>query len=723
MLTKNNLSLPSEDRNEVDLGRLVGTVIDHKWLVTGITSFCAILGILYSLFSTPIYQTNALVQVEQNVGNQLVDNINSLITSSKPDSTAEIELILSRMVIGKTVKDLGLDVTVKQSYFPFFGEGWARLNNELPGEIAISRVAIPEEMYNVPLKLNVIDSQHYSLNDGNEIILKGEVNKISIKGAYTILVSGIKAKPGTIFLISKLPELSAINNIENNLVVQDTGKDTGVLSLVYTGPDRELIRKTLNSITQNYLLQNVERKSEEAEKSLGFLNIQIPNVRASLDDSENKLNAYRQQNDSVDLSLEARSVLESVVNIDSQLNALTFKEAEISKLYTKEHPAYKTLLENRKTLEDEKARLTQRISQLPKTQQEILRLTRDVDAGQAVYMQLVNKRQDLSIAKASTVGNIRIVDDAVTLPGTVKPQKAIIIAGSILLGIVISVLIIITKAILYRGVENPLELEEAGINVYASVPLSEWQRKKDREVRFKNGSKSQKLGVKELLALSNPTDMAIEAVRSLRTSLHFAMLEAKNNVLMISGASPSIGKTFISTNLSALIAQTEKRILLIDADLRKGYIHELLGLKNSSGLAELLSNQSTIEGSIQHTDIDGFDVITRGQIPPNPSELLMNNYFKSAIEFASAKYDFVIIDTPPILAVTDAAIIGNHVGTTLLVVRYGVNTMKEIEISIDRFAKNGTDVKGVIFNSVFKKASNAYGNYGYYAYEYKSNDK
>ncbi|AHF76511.1 Tyrosine kinase [Sodalis praecaptivus] len=721
MLNKNNFSVAKEDSNEVDLGRIFGSIIDYKWLIFSITSLAAILGILYTLFATPIYQADALVQVESTTGSQIIQNMNSLSLEAKPVSMTEIELIESRMVLGKTVDDLGLDVTLQQKYFPVLGKGWARLTGKEPGRIALSRLRVPSAMYNVPMTLVITDKQHYQLkNDDGDVLLEGQVDQFVNKGEYGLLVSGIDAEPGSEFEVVKHPTLGVINNIANNLLVEDKGKDTGVLSMTYTGPDKELIRKTLDSITQNYLLQNIERKSAEAEKSLNFLQTQIPKVRATLDDAENKLNTFRQQNDSVDLSLEARSVLDSLVNIDAQLNQLTFKEAEISKLYTKEHPAYRTLLENRKTLENEKSELSKQVSALPKTQQEILRLTRDVDANQAVYMQLLNRQQELNITRASTVGNVRIVDPAVTLPGQIAPKSALIILGSVVLGLVLSLIFIILRTILHRGVESPAELEEAGINVYASVPLSEWQQKVDREF---TQSGSRKRHSETLLALNNPSDPAIEAVRSLRTSLHFAMLEARNNILMISGASPSIGKTFISSNLAALIAQAGQRVLLIDGDLRKGYVHEMLGLNNQKGLTELLSNQTTLEASIQNSGVNHFDIITRGQVPPNPSELLMGNKLEEILAKASTLYDMVLIDTPPILAVTDAAVIGHHVGTSLLVARYGVNTLKEIEISINRFAQNGTEVKGVILNSVFKNARNAYSSYGYYEYEYKSEEK
>ncbi|STM16421.1 tyrosine kinase [Escherichia coli] len=280
-----------------------------------------------------------------------------------------------------------------------------------------------------------------------------------------------------------------------------------------------------------------------------------------------------------------------MVNIDAQLNELTFKEAEISKLYTKVHPAYRTLLEKRQALEDEKAKLNGRVTAMPKTQQEIVRLTRDVESGQQVYMQLLNKEQELKITEASTVGDVRIVDPAITQPGCAEteeradyprgdyPRPDALYRGVLL------------RSLFNRGIESPQVLEEHGISVYASIPLSEWQKARD-SVKTIKGVKRYKQS--QLLAVGNPTDLAIEAIRSLRTSLHFAMMQAQNNVLMMTGVSPSIGKTFVCANLAAVISQTNKRVLLIDCDMRKGYTHELLGTNNVNGLSEILIGQGDI---------------------------------------------------------------------------------------------------------------------------------
>lgn len=193
---------------------------------------------------------------------------------------------------------------------------------------------------------------------------------------------------------------------------------------------------------------------------------------------------------------------------------------------------------------------------MPETQQEVLRFSRDVDSGRAVYMQLLNRQQELNIAKSSAVGNVRIIDNAVTQPRPIKPNKLVIVLMGIFLGMLSSISLVLIRVFLRRGIESPEQLEALNINVYASIPVSESFVKNTSHVQ--SWRKREQDEVQGFLAVDNPADLAIEAIRGLRTSLHFAMLEARNSVLMISGASPNAGKTFISSNLAAVIAQTGK---------------------------------------------------------------------------------------------------------------------------------------------------------------------
>ncbi|HHB7341212.1 TPA: polysaccharide biosynthesis tyrosine autokinase [Klebsiella pneumoniae] len=709
VINKNSL----KEKDEIDLGRLIGEFIDHRKLIISVSSLFTLLALLYAIFATPIYQADALIQVEQKQANAILSNLSQMLPDSQPQSAPEIALLQSRMILGKTVDDLNLQTRIKQKYFPLIGRGFSRLSGEKSGIVTISRLYLPDNGKDESdLLLTVKDSNHYIIsNDDFEI--EGKVGELLDEKGISLKVDAIDAIPNTQFIITYVSRLKAITDLQEKLAVNDQGKDTGILTISMTGDNPQLIEKIVDSISENYLAQNIARQAAQDAKSLDFLSKQLPQVRSDLDQAEDKLNQYRRQSDSVDLSLEAKSVLDQIVNVDNQLNELTFRESEISQLYTKEHPTYKALMEKRKTLQDEKLKLNKRVSAMPETQQEILRLSRDVESGSAVYMQLLNRQQELNIAKSSAIGNVRIIDNAVTQPKPVKPKKIIIVLIGIFLGIVVSAGIVLLKVLLRRGIETPEQLEELGINVYASIPVAEaFARKKVNDKGWGNRNSEQS---QSFLAIENPADLAIEAIRGLRTSLHFAMMEARNNVLMISGASPNAGKTFVSSNLAAIIAQTGKKVIFIDTDMRKGYTHKLFNVKNDKGLSDILSGKSDINGAVRTIEQANFDYISRGAVPPNPAELLMHRRFGELLNWASERYDIVVLDTPPILAVTDAAIIGNYAGTTLLVARFELNTAKEIDISVKRFEQTGVNVKGCILNGVVKKASSYYG-YGYNHY-------
>ena len=332
---------------------------------------------------------------------------------------------------------------------------------------------------------------------------------------------------------------------------------------------------------------------------------------------------------------------------------------------------------------------------------------------------MMNKVQELDVIRAGTVGSVRIIDNAnANIDDPASPNKPLIVVAALVLGCLLGLAVIYTRHTLKRGIETPEAIEQLGLPVYASIPYS--RNQSESEKLFGRGSR--KIGESALLSIAHPTDLSTEALRSLRTSLHFAMIEAKNNILMISGPSPDVGKSFVSSNLAAVIAESGQRVLLIDGDMRKGYMHKIFNVKQKDGLSDLLSNRIAINDAIKKTEVDMLDFMSCGQFPPNPSELLMSHRFTTVLKQLGDLYDIVIIDTPPILAVTEAAIIGAHVGTSLIVARFGMNSAKELEATKRRFDLNGVPLKGVILNAVERKASN-YSSYGNYQYAYERPSK
>ncbi|MYM60728.1 polysaccharide biosynthesis tyrosine autokinase [Vibrio sp. OCN044] len=707
--------------DEIDLARLFALIIDGKWIIITATMLFAIFGIAFALLSTPIYKADALIQIEQKSSGGISAMVGDMgeLFAQESSATTEIEIIKSRMILSDTVDKFNLTTVVVPEYFPLVGKGFSRLMGVQPS-IHVAKFEVPSHIQALPHQIVVTahDKQSYQLVDQDGgVILSGYVGKWAKSDGYKLFVSELDAETGATFKISKRSSLEAIKWLKDNLSISERGKQTGIVELSFVGEDRAKIQSILNDISQNYFLQNVKRNSAEAEKSLAFLKDHLPSVKSDLNSAENKLNTYRQDNESIDLSLEAKSTLEVMVKLEAQLNELTFKESEISQRFTTDHPAYKSLLDKRQVLLEEKQRLNGQVQKLPKTQREILRMTRDVEVNQQIYIQLLNKVQELNIIKAGTVGNVRILDKAQAFDRAVKPKKALIVVLATMLGGMLSVAYVLLKAAFHKGIENPSDIEEIGLSVYASVPKSALQAEfiTKQIGRLKKRDSSAKM----LLAESNPLDLSIEALRGLRTSLHFAMLEAKNNVLMISGPAPNVGKTFVSTNFAAVVAKAGQKVLLVDADMRKGYLQQPFGLKAEDGLSDYLIGNLEYSSVIKSTDMDNLNIITRGVIPPNPSELLMHQRFTELVEWASDKYDLVIIDTPPVLAVTDPSIVGMHAGTTLMVTRFGVNSIKEIEAARCRFEHAGINVKGVIFNAVEQKAST---DYGYYSYAY-TNDK
>ncbi|MEM5512869.1 polysaccharide biosynthesis tyrosine autokinase [Pseudoalteromonas sp. AS84] len=722
---------------EIDLMALLGALLDRKYFIVAVTTLFMTIGVVYAVLSTPVYQATAMIQVE--AGSASVpgfDDVGGMLESTSAAVT-EIELLKSRSIIGEAVDALKLDITAEPKLFPFLGNRAYRKftpmeNGDLAepsfgavsyawgGEsINVFRFDVPRSAVNQEFTLVAQANNSLALlNDNGEQVLKGKIGDELKNDLFSLTVRTLNARPGTEFTIIHKDRLNTILNLQKEFVAEEEVKSSGIVNLSLESTNPNYAEKVLNKIADIYVRRNVERNSAEAQKSLEFLEVQLPEIKKQLEYAEQRFNDYQIKRQSINITLETQGVLEQVVKLETKLQELNLKRLELGRKFKKDHPTYQSIVEQIQAVESQKKELIGEVGNLPETQQELLRLKRDVEVSNQIYTLLLRKSQELDIVRAGTVGNVRVIDSAaVNHSKPVKPRKTLVVIIVTFLGVLFSVLLVLIQKAINRGVENPSEIEAIGIPVYASVPHSDYQ---DKLTGFAERARKNKTNKpKSILALDNPADLAIEALRSLRTSLHFAMMEAKNNVIAISGPSPSVGKSFISVNLASVLAQSGKKVLIIDADMRKGYLQTQFGLKWDDGLSDYLSGRLNLEQVTKPTKVEGLSVITRGQIPPNPSELLMHSNFSKLVEEVSAAYDIIIIDTPPILAVTDPAIVSAHCGTTLLVARFGQNHLREIELTRNRFEQNGTDIKGLVFNGVVKKASNAYGYYGYYNYEYK----
>lgn len=712
----------------IDLKELFFSLIAQWKLIALCIILSLVCALLYLRVTPDTYSVDALVQVEDSKGASaaLLGDLSQMIEQKSP-AQAEIEILKSRLVLGSVIKDLHLNIQISSTentlthrllsdpeYKTEYTKKSVIFKDDLKS-FEVREFEVPNYYLDKNLLLN-FDKQSLTLTDPEteEVILTVPLNQANhVTGPHGLWKVAIFTKDqlDATYNITNLSLPAAVNALSVNYSVAERGKLTGVLGLNYQGQDKEHITKVLNAILATYSAQNIERRSAESAQTLKFLDEQLPDLKKQLDDAERQFNKFRQQYNTVDVTKESELYLTQSITLETKKAELEQKQAEMAAKYTAEHPAMREINGQLAAINKQIGELNNTLKQLPDVQRQYLQLYREVEVKTQLYTALLNSYQQLRIAKAGEIGNVRVVDTAVEPVKPIKPRKLLVLILSLFVGGFIGTLIALLRNMLRTGIKDSGQIEnELDLPVYATVPRSPIQ-----ESRIKILKKKKSIPI---LAVKNSDDIAIESLRSIRTAIHFALANAKNNIIMIAGPSPEVGKSFISTNLATIFAQGDKRVLLIDADMRRGYMHKYFDVDVKPGLSELLSGQADLSQVLHKTQVANLDVITRGKSPTNPSEMLSSTQFKDLLEKFQTQYDHIIIDTPPVLAVTDGIIISQYTGVNLIVARYAKSHMKELELTINRFEQAGVKVNGFILNDIQRSSG---GGYGYnYAYAYKA---
>lgn len=725
------MSQTTNTEDTIDLKELFFSLI-AQWKLIALCILLSLICALLYLRATPdTYSVDALVQVEENKGASaaLLGDLSSMVEQKQP-AQAEIEILKSRLVLGNVIQHLNLDLKISGTENSFTDRLLSPHHYQTqyqPKSVVFKddEKAFDIRQFNVPsnfrdknLELRFIKDGQFSLTNTQteQVILIGKTNQANTlrtaDGLWNISIY-TQDQLNDVYLIQKQSLPAAVNNILANYSVAEKGKLTGILGLNYQGTDKTHITQVLNAILVSYSQQNIERRSAETAQTLKFLDEQLPELKQQLDVAEREFNKFRQQYNTVDVTKESELFLTQSVTLETQKAQLEQQVAEAGAKYTAEHPVMQQMNAQLGAINKKIGELNATLKELPDLQRRYLQLYREVEVKQQLYTALLNSYQQLRIAKAGEIGNVRIVDTAVEPIEPIAPKKLQILILSIFLGGFLGTLLALLRNMMRSGIKDSTQIEnELDLPVYATVPRSPVQESRINILKKKKNI--------PILAVKNSDDIAIESLRSMRTAIHFALSSARNNLITISGPAPEVGKSFISTNLATILAQSDKRVLIIDADLRRGYLHKYFNLDTQPGLTELLNGQQSLETVIRHTEVPGLSVISRGKSPANPSELLSSNQFKNLLEQMSEKFDHVIIDTPPVLAVTDGIIISQYTGVNLVIARYAKTQMKELELTLNRFEQAGVKVNGFILNDI-QRSSAGYG-YGYnYAYAYKAN--
>lgn len=699
--------MASKKKEETDLTELLKDVAKNWYIMLPCLVVAGIVGVFVSLWIRPVYQVDALLQIEsKNSKNSMgmMGGLGALFSNASPAET-EIELIRSRQVMGAAVEKMRLQYEAEPLNF------LDRLLHR-EGRLDLAQIEVPWD--SVP-KTDKIKEWEVEIKDStgrfdlydhlDKVVLSGEPGhtyKFPYAGdsaAFGIISCDVR--PGQRFVVRKRKRLDAISSFRSAFDVKEKGKKTGILEFTYQDiyPDRGMA--VLNEVASSYLRQNVEERNAEAQKTLEFLEKQLPDVKAQMDSSLMNLNAYRNRVGSVDVNAETQLVLQRRMKLQQDILALQQRKQEAIRLFHSEHPTVKTLEDQEDALKRELAGTASQVKKLPTTQQEVLKLTNEVEQSKILYTTMLNNIQQLRLVSAGEVGSVRIVDFAEKALRPTKPKPKLIVAVALFLGFLFGTLIISLKTKFSSGVKSASFIEkETGFTVYAKVPKGNPQ-----------GTKGTRP-----LAVVEPDDVAVESLRALRSSLEFSMMDDNGSVIGVSGLIPGVGKSFISVNLAALFAGLGKKVLLIDADLRKGRLHKEFGIKRGNGLSQVLLREVQVEEVIHPTEVENMFVIPCGNVPANPAELLGSKHYADLIERFKSEYDLVIVDTPPIMLVTDAALACRLAAQIVMVIEYNRHSIEAIQEGMSQILKgNSTAHASIVINKYEHSRTEGYGyKYGKY---------
>lgn len=723
MMQKPEVRAEEPQDDEIDLGALLGTLWANKLWIGG-SSFCAVVAAIgYLAITPPTYQADALLQIESGNSSMLAlsSSMSQLLGNEGSSTLAEMEILRSRQVLGRAVADLNLDWWAEPQRAPLIGHALTRYDLPIPDTgpfvawarkgdaISLSFLEVPPDWLGAKILVEKTGQDTFTLTLPDEATLDGKVGILLADPTrgFAIQIAQLEGRPGRLFNVAQMTELSAIGKLASGLTVSERGRQTGIIDIRLNGPDRTAAMAQLNAILRAYVAQNVSKSAAEAQKSLDFVESQLPIAEAAVKKADSDLNTYRSEHNSVDLEFETQSILTEVTTLEGRLRELSLKEEELKEKYRPNHPVYRQLLDERAALVARQTELQGGITTLPETQREIVNLTRSLEVAQSTYAALMARAQELRVMSASQIGSVRIIDDAATRGSPVAPNRNRVLGLGLIVGFLLGVGGVLVRNWSRRGIDSVAEIERLGLPVFATINLY-------------RGKVKAAEGRQPVLARDDPDDIVVEAFRSLRTSLHFGMLDATSKSLVLTSGAPGAGKSFVSANLACVAAQAGQKVCLIDADMRRGTLRKNFGMpKGLPGLADYLAETAELSSIIRDSGMANLSLITTGELPPNPSELLMRDRLKELIATLDGQFDLLIFDVPPLLAVTDAAIVGRHAGSVIAVARHNITPLGELDAVKKTLQTTGVPLKGVIFNAFDPRQMKPGGHYGYgYGYGY-----
>ena len=561
----------------------------------------------------------------------------------------------------------------------------------------------------------------------------------------------------------------AANRLKTGFQVTEVGKKTGIIRLSYKSTDPRRARDVVNTLAQVYQEHNVDFKSQEASKTLEFIANQLGTTQNDLDGAEKNLQAFKSTSGAVKLDADNADLVKRLAEIDSQLSALSLQKKELefstallrqairqgevhtataalqndlgtgpltarlaeldvqrqtllselseghpqvkalkaqidevqSKLLSIYEATLKGIARQEQALQQELGRYEEEFRKLPATERELGKLLRVTKVNADIYTFLLQKHEEARITKAATISNISVVDPAIIPDTPIKPQKL----KNLLLGLLLGLMLGAGLAFFVEYLDDTLKGgEEArrviGAPVLAVIPFIPPDAEQNTELHS------------AMISHLRPKSPIAEAFRSLRTSIHYSAINSDKKVLLTTSTFPGEGKTTISANLAITLSQTGAKVLVIDGDLRRPSLHTKFGHSKIPGLSEVLAGGVPVQSILHNTGIPNLSLLSAGTTPPNPSELLGSEKMANLLLSLRAEYDHIIIDAPPVLAVTDAPLLTSHCDLVIIVLETERVPVKAAQRMAEMLSNVHAPVGGIVINDKIGASNERYGYYG-----------
>ncbi len=701
------------DHSSYDLKEDLYTLYDSRWLIGTIAIVVTLVAALYALAATSEYEANLMIHVEEespNASKNVLSEASSLFETKKA-AIAQIELLRSRMVVSRALDNAQQYIEVQPSYLPIVGAWLAKRNGDRlsrPGlfgysgyvwgaeEAEMSMFEVPAPWLGRRFTLTALGNGRFRLADPDErAVFNGQVGQHhrwpTASGLIELKVGRLSANPGARFELRRSSRASMTRAIQNALVISEQGKLSGIIEVTLRGDNAFRTYHVLNEIGREYMRQNLARKTEEAEKSLAFLDQQLPILKRQLEQAEERYQRFRNANKTVDLPEEVRMRMAQTASARARRSDINKRRAELLLRYPEGHPMVALVDNERNEVEAEIRAINARLNTMPMLEQDETRLSRDIKVSSDLYTSLLNAAQQLRLTSMGRVSNVRLVDAPILPERPVAPNRPLIIALAAATGLFVGVVVAYMRKAVAGGIDDPKKIDHM-LNarvVYTTIPHSSCQARGMRRARG---------DYLPLLATSEPDDPAIKSLRSFRAALLFSMPQFRNNIVMLASPTHRGGTSFVIANLASVLAGSGKRVLLIDADVRNGQLYRYFGVGRDYGLTRAILSPATAGEVIHRGVADKLDFIAAGEVPLDDAEVLLHPNFGNFLKEVSTHYDAVLIDSPPLLTDADALIIGAHAGAVFIVARAKRTNKGQIGESVNQLNRAGISLQGVLLN-------------------------